>query len=201
MARINNRLVRFKRNALQIFYTATGGFPMQYALDSDPRLFAWGGTNAEENSLLARTDDNTLWRKSGPLSTDWLVLSGGAFGNDYQTAISTPRTTTTSPAFQTKVTLVTPALTGLFRIGWKAEVDNTNTLNDVRLQNLTDGTTVNGTQSVQNPDAAARIFVGGFAEVTFTGASKSFSLQWRDRPPGGDTQGIANARIELWKIR
>lgn len=66
---------------LNILYPASSEVPAQYTLDSDPTVFAWGGTNAAANSILIRTDVPSTYYKSGPLKTNWtLVGSGGGGG-------------------------------------------------------------------------------------------------------------------------
>lgn len=61
--------------ALGIFYS-NPLLPAVYTLDSDPTTFTgWGGTNAEANSILYRTDVPTIYRKSSGLATGWSVQS------------------------------------------------------------------------------------------------------------------------------
>jgi hypothetical protein len=48
-------------------------------------------------------------------------------------------------------------------------------------------------------NANERLSVGGFSEIVFTGASKTFSLQYRTTNTAS-TVGIANARIEIWRV-
>lgn len=122
------------------------------------------------------------------------------FGQDYQTAISLARSTTTSTTFQTKVTLTTPTLTGTYRVGWVSVIDHNNTgdSTEVRLQNITDGVTVGVIRRVEPKDVDDRVTEGGFAEVVFTGAAKTFEIQWREQD--GTTAGIQDARIEIWRV-
>lgn len=66
--------------ALGIIYS-NPGLPVIYTLDSDPTVFAgWGGTNAESQSLLLRTDTNTIYRKSGSTSTAWTLTAVSSAG-------------------------------------------------------------------------------------------------------------------------
>lgn len=60
--------------ALTIIYS-NPGLPAQYVLDSDPTAFAWGGTNAEINSILYRTDNPNIYRKRGGVANDWQLLT------------------------------------------------------------------------------------------------------------------------------
>lgn len=121
------------------------------------------------------------------------------FGNNYQSAVSLPRSTTTSSAFQNKVTLTTAALQGRFRVAWRAVVDNFGNIGEFRLQNVTDGATLGATVVFKTNENENRMPVGGWEEVDFTGSPKTFAVQFRARSPG-DTQGIQDARIELWRV-
>jgi len=122
----------------------------------------------------------------------------GVFGNDYQTAVSAARSTTTSSTFQIKTTLITPSLTGTYRVGWVGVMDGLD-LPEIRLQNTTDALTL-GIARINKPgDAGERMTESGFGEVVFTGASKTFELQFRDQA-GGNIAGITDARIEFWRV-
>lgn len=66
--------------ALGILYS-NPGLPVQYSLDSDPTVFNWGGTNAEIGSILYRTDAPTIYRKSGPNTTDWTIQASSFSGS------------------------------------------------------------------------------------------------------------------------
>lgn len=122
------------------------------------------------------------------------------FGSDYQTEISTARSTTTSSSFQVKVTLTTPTLTGTYRIGWCSIIDQQGGADSVeaRLQNTTDASTVGAIQRLEPKDTDNREFAGGFAEIVFAGAAKTFQIQWRQQE--GNTAGIQDARIEIWRV-
>lgn len=129
--------------------------------------------------------------------------SGGAsvFGASYQYAEDLSRSTTTSTTYQTKVSLTTPALTGTFRLGWHCVVDQDNTQDkvEVRLQNTTDAATVGPTPTrIEPKDTTNRYSAGGFGEVVFSGAAKTFEVQFRQQ--GGNTAGIQDARIEIWRV-
>jgi len=126
--------------------------------------------------------------------------SANVFGLDYQTATSIGRSTTTSTTSVTKVTLTTPALTGTYRVGWTAVVDVDSIADSVeaRLYNSTDAAQIGAASRHEPKDTNNRIHVGGFAEVVFTGASKSISIEYRQQ--GGGTAGIQDARIEIWRV-
>lgn len=127
------------------------------------------------------------------------ATSGGTFGQDYQTAISTARSTTTSATFQTKATLTTPVLTGTYRIGWTSVIDIGDNKKSVlvRLQDTTTPATIGEEQRMEPNDINNRVVASGFAEVTFSGASKTFEIQYSAT---GDTAGIQDARIEIWRV-
>lgn len=127
---------------------------------------------------------------------------GGVFGQDYQTAISLARSTTNSQTFQVKVTLTTPTLTGTYRIGWHAAVDIGTTTRDAEFQlyNATDASIVGVVQQLEPKDIHNIYAVGGFAEVVFSSESKSFEIQYRRSSSGTTQVGIADARIEFWRV-
>jgi ABC-type molybdate transport system substrate-binding protein len=128
------------------------------------------------------------------------LLTGIATGisGGYQSASVSARTSTTLSSFQTKLQLVTPALTGTYRVGWSALVDNIGPLGEAQLYNVTDASVVGGVR-IYSLSAGQRRDVGSPEEIVFTGASKTLEIQFRD-VAGGNTQGIRNARIELWKV-
>ncbi len=128
-------------------------------------------------------------------------LPSSVFGADYQTAISTARSTTTSATMQDKTTLTTGALTGTYRVGWCSVIDSAaaNKLVEAQLYNVTDAAVVGAVQ-IQRPSLATpRMVAGGFAEVVFAGAAKTFKIQYRSTD-GSTTVGIQDARIELWRV-
>lgn len=122
------------------------------------------------------------------------------FGQDYQTAVSVGRSTTTLVAFQTKTTLTTPALTGTYRVGWESVIDNEAVPRDtiVRLRNVTDGVTVGAERRIESDDVSNRRGQGGFDIIVFTGTAKTLEIQFATS--AGGTAGIQDARIEIWRI-
>lgn len=122
------------------------------------------------------------------------------FGKDYDSAESLGESSTTSTDWQTKTQLVSAALTGTYRIGfscryWHGGVADTV---QVRFQNTTDTSTLCGEYGVEPKDSTDRFAGCGFAEVTFTGASKTFEIQYRQQR--GGTAYIDQARVELWRV-
>ena len=127
--------------------------------------------------------------------------TGFAFGRNYQYAEVEARSTTSSGTFQTKTTLTTAAVpAGTYRVSWKCNWDTANGgQGEYRLRNTTDAVTVDGPMIVgQDFVAGPRFPIGGFREVVFTGAAKTFVIQFRAAP---DTVGIEQARIEFWRLK
>jgi hypothetical protein len=133
----------------------------------------------------------------GPLSASTIV----GFGQDYQTAISVPISTTTSTTFQTKIALTTPSLTGTYRVGWTSLIGSSTTTDQVqvRLYNVTDGSAIGPDQPYAPNHADNRVLAAGFAEVVFAGASKTIEIQFRRRSLAVVAVGIEGARIEIWR--
>jgi len=125
-------------------------------------------------------------------------------GADYQYVESESRDTTSSASYALKTgtpdaTLTTPALTGTYRVSWCGKVDCDDVEGQWRLQNTTDAATLDEA-IVRAPTNTVRIPVGGFREVTFTGAAKTFEIQFRDEAGGGNEVGLGSARIEIWRV-
>ena len=78
-------------------------------------------------------------------------------------------------------------------------IDNSGALGEFRLRNVTDGSNVSGVAVFKSSDSGQREVVGGFGEVSFSGAAKTFEIQFRDQG-GGSTQGIQEAKLELWRV-
>ena len=129
------------------------------------------------------------------------LTAGGAavFGNDYQFAAAEARTTTTSATFQTKTSLTTGGITGTYRLNWTAIIDNGGALGEFRLQNTTDATTTDGPYTKKSGDSGEFHKTGGFNQVVFAGVAKTFEIQFRDQA-SGNTQGIQQARIEIFRV-
>ncbi len=143
-------------------------------------------------------------------ASDFTKLSGIAagatvnvFGNGYQAATNVGRVTyAIDTNFQTRTTLTTPALpSGTYRVSWMAILDGTQSNRDVegQLYNLTDTAIVGVVQVVRPANTTTRSRVAGFAEIVFTGAAKTFQLQYRTTNTAS-TVGIADARIEIWRV-
>lgn len=162
---------------------------------------------------------SAMTEKTVPINADLLVIEDSAasnakkkvqignlpnsaiFGKDYQAVASDARVSTTSDVFQTKTTLTTPALTGTYRIGWTAVIDMSisSANEEVQLYNNTDAAIVGALIIWRSTINQERCSVSGFAEITFTGAAKTFYLQYRSAN-GSATAAIAAAKIELWRV-
>ena len=106
---------------------------------------------------------------------------------------------TTSAAWVLKVGLTVPAYTGVVRIGYAMEYNaaNNNKQVAVRFENTTDTITLGGGN--QSTNASTNYFqLAGFVYVTFTGAAKTFELQYTQI--SGTTCVVQNARIEAWRV-
>jgi len=135
---------------------------------------------------------------SGKLDDAW--LNGNTpFGADQVETIALARTTNNTAVFAAKVSYVTPALTGTYRIDWKAEIDNAGFLGEVKIRNVTDAADLDGPQIRKATDAGEVLPVGGFATIVLAGVAKTFEIQWRDQA-GGNTQGLQRARLALYRI-
>lgn len=134
-------------------------------------------------------------------AADKTKLDALVFGTGYQAAASDGRSTTTSDVFQDKTTLTTPALTGTYRIGWSAFVDHStsSSSDEVQLYNVTDAVVVGVIFNWRPSINTERRSVSGFAEIVFTGAAKTFTIQYRS-VSGTATAGIQAAKIELWRV-
>ena len=159
-----------------------------------------------------------MTEKVSPVTSDFLIIEDSAdsnskkkvkignlpltaFGQSYQYAAAEARSTTTSDIFQTKVTLTTPALTGTFRVNWSAVVDHANASSslEAQLYNSTDGVIIGAILNYRLQINSEIRVVGGFADIVFTGASKTFLLQHRS-VNGTATTGIQAAKIDLWRV-
>lgn len=134
----------------------------------------------------------------GKLADAWINLP--VFGKDRQRAEGAARLTTTLNTFQQHTTLVTPALTGTYRIVWHASLDNLGFKGEVRLRNVTDAVNLDGPEPWTDPAAAAdTLRVAGDAELVLAGVSKQIDVEWRD-VAGGNVQGLQRVAIEFYRV-
>jgi hypothetical protein len=67
-----------------------------------------------------------------------------------------------------------------------------------RVRNTTDGANVGGIWQKDQLVNTDKLQVSGSAEVTLTGSSKSYSIQYAGG--GGNTAQIEEARLEFWRV-
>lgn len=147
-------------------------------------------------SFWVLTDDDPL---------TWVEITaggggGGVFGTDYQSVESLGESSTSADVFQDKVEMVTPALIGTYRVGCSMRTWHSNVADSAvsRLYNATDDDVLCGEWDEEAENSTNRRPNGGFANVVFAGASKTFKIQYKqDR---GGTAYINQARIELWRV-
>lgn len=123
------------------------------------------------------------------------------FGRNYLIASSLGISTTAAAVYVAKVTLTTPVLRGNYRIAWRclASADNANTDVQTRLQNITDAVQIGDINRVDVNSTVELVEQGGRAIVAFTGAAKTFELQFQ-RPAGTGNAQVRDAYIELWRV-
>jgi len=118
---------------------------------------------------------------------------------DYQSVENIPRNTTSSSNWQTRVSMTTPTLTGLYHVEWHAVVDQSSTSRSVAARLVNQSNVPFGAvQELEPKDNDMRMPVGGFADIQFTNESIQFKLQ--SRAVNGGTQGIQDARIRFYKV-
>lgn len=134
------------------------------------------------------------------------------FGIDYQRVDSAGLFVTgagmgSPTAFVTKpgASLITPALTGTYRVGWHALVNTTaaNVNSATRLFNATDAVIVGSSPQRFEPSSSSQEIedVNGANNVVFTGAAKTFQIEVRKfSGPNPGAVGIQDAWIELWRV-
>jgi len=134
------------------------------------------------------------------------------FGLDYQRVDSANLFTTgagmPSPtAFVIKpgAVLVTPALTGTYKVAWHALVNASagNVNAAARLFNLTDGVIVGSSPQRFKPSSSSQEIedFNGANNIVFAGVSRTFQIEIRkfSGPPPGAVS-IQDAWIEVWRV-
>lgn len=122
------------------------------------------------------------------------------FASNFQTVVEEAATTTTSSTYTSKVTLVTGALTGTYRVGMYADITSANPVKRVqcRLYNVSDAVEYCLTDLVP---PAAGVFQGlsGFNYVTLSGVSKNIVIQFASQD-NMTVVSCQHARIEFWRV-
>ena len=136
-------------------------------------------------------------------------IATGATANLYGTERSyaeslTRDTYNTTTNFQTKVGVTTGVLVNAatYRVQWHAVLDDSATNQNVsaQLYNTTDAAVVGAEQIFRATVASERVSVGGFAQVTGSGATKTFAIQYKTYNSLGTTVGIQDAHIEVIRV-
>lgn len=172
--------------------------------------------NAVHTTVAAEISALTL--KSTPVAADLLLIEDSAdgdakkkitlgsalpiFGTQAQTEVSVGQSTTTSIAWQTKVTLTTPSIpAGVYRIGWSYEFGVTGGISDSFYgQVILDTTTVLCSHSQEIKDTTDVAGYSGFTYVTFgSSTTHEISTQYCSETSGISVM-IQNARLEIWRV-
>lgn len=159
--------------------------------------------------LLAASADNILSENrienntSGPVTDAGTNNNHGVYGRYYQFEVSSGRSTTTSTSYQDKVSLTTPALTGRFQVRWVCALDMSSTGGDMyaRCRNVTDGSNVGQEARQEVSDTDEIVHISDFDEVVFTGAAKTFTIQYRRGTAAALTVGIRGAKLEFKQVK
>ena len=131
----------------------------------------------------------------------------GAEWNDYYGHVAFQRslaiTTTTSPTFIVKATLVSPILLGLYDLYWEAVMTGDPTVNQTygvfRCLNVDDNIDVGDRRRNIYTDTSRRIYMQGTGSIVFDDASKTFEAQFRTIAPFGTQVGLQDVR--MWLLR
>ena len=118
------------------------------------------------------------------------------FGASYLYTESLPQQATTGGPI-TALSLTVPAgLEGRYRVGFQAASGSNTATSLVKLDNVTDGATLVEREASVGSDMRD---VGGFAEVSFDGSAKTFSITFEKTGGPGNVR-IQEMRIEFWKV-
>ena len=118
------------------------------------------------------------------------------FGKNSNYASSDETSSTSLTTYQDKVSITTPAISGVVRVGYSMEY-NGDTPGDiqVRLYNSTDANEV-AENSQETNNANNWFSFSGFYYITLTGGSRIFTLQYK---AGTSNCLVRNARLEVWR--
>ena len=178
-----------------IIVRAFDGGPSLAADDILTESSSPGGASAANAEAISRLSPVAASGEYGDLT------GTPVFGRDYQLVTSIGLSSTTANTFQTKISMTTPALTGVYRVAWQGLIGQSGTNDSVEAQlwNATDSVIVGERQRLEPKDRDNVEFAGGVEEVVFAGDPKTFEIQWREQD--GGTARIRNARIEIWRVR
>lgn len=120
------------------------------------------------------------------------------FGTQFNQVSSESVVSTTSTIYQTKLSITTPIISGLYRIGYSIEFNSSsnNRAVEVRWYNSTDNIEVDNNYAQTNSGSNWFTF-SGFSYINIINTSKTFNLQYRG--VSGECM-VRGARIELWRV-
>jgi hypothetical protein len=122
-------------------------------------------------------------------------------GRNYQVVSSLALSATAGAVYATKLTLgPTVGLSGIYRVNYRliASVSNANTDVQSRLRNVTDAVDMVVCRSDPN-STTERLVHSGYANVTFAGVAKTFTIDWQ-APVGAANAQVEDAYIEIWRV-
>jgi len=151
------------------------------------------------NADLVIIEDSADGNKKKKVQSGNLPSSGSVFGQDYQRQESLGESSTISATPQDKVTLVTPAKIGTYRLAWSAMGQNGDKKSEMRLYNVTDAGVVGELQLYRVKDSTDNYpRFTAVHKIILAGAAKTFKLQWRSLD--GQAAKIKDASIEFWRV-
>lgn len=123
------------------------------------------------------------------------------FGSRFTTANSLSESGTTSSTWQSKVLLTAPDLpAGKYRIGWYAEVRETDGAAPVEARILVNYSDVKAYTVIEPQDTNNYYPFGGAAFHDVTGEVNFVRVNFQFREMGSGTAYIRNARLEIWRV-
>ena len=123
------------------------------------------------------------------------------FGTEYDSAESLGTSSTTSTAWQTKLTLTTGTLpAGTYMVNWTYEWAGSSASADVDIQVEVDNTTVimDQRQEPKDPGTDQSNPKGGQVPITLTNATHTIDIDYRGE--NGNTAYIKSARLQIWRL-
>jgi len=116
---------------------------------------------------------------------------------NYEYAESEDTSSTTSTAWQDKVSLIFTADAADYLIMWSAEVAHGATTGSTKSQLLEDGTLIDELFWFRHKSTSNWLAIGGVQKRTLTAASHNYTIQWTSSD--GVSSSIRRARILAWK--
>ena len=122
----------------------------------------------------------------------------GGFGQYSSYAESLNATSTTSTAWQNKLSFITPsdAVESTYRIGWTLQITNSNNNQSTEYRVTVDGNVIDVIDVIL-PRAGSYLSFAAFQHLVLTTGSHTINVDFR-RGSGG-TASIQNVRVEFWR--